>query len=137
MSYGTLKTHIVYTHTHTHPHTHTHTLLELTTTKPFVVQWITPTNCHIYGLYKNIVRMFILTNWDSFHVYKKDSIIFRYVELAALNKAFPHDLGKIILLFACILAFGQEIIFKQSACPFYYQLQCVIKTFMQIVYFLF
>lgn len=50
--------------------------------------------------------MFVLTNWDSFHVYKKDSIIFRYMELAALNKAFPHDLGKIILIFACILAFG-------------------------------
>ena len=36
----------------------------------------------------------------------KSTVIFRYMELAALNKAFPHDLGKIILIFACILAFG-------------------------------
>lgn len=71
MSCGMLKTRIVYTHTHTYPPTHT--LLELSTTEPFVVLWITPTNYHINGFYKNIVRMFILTNLDSFHVYKKDS----------------------------------------------------------------
>lgn len=73
---------------------------------------------HISGFYKNIVRMFkiilnwkllwvyILTNWGLFHAYKRDSIIFRYMELATLSKVFPHGLGKIILIFACILAFG-------------------------------
>lgn len=57
------------------------------------------------------------------------------MEPATLNKAFSHGLSRIILILARILAFGQEISFGKCRCPFYLQLQCVIKDSMDSLFF--